>query len=73
MTCDMPSPEQASAARPVMPDREPRIVTQYDPKPIPVRLFDLVATFDGYEPGDPIGLGSTEQDAINDLRKQVYD
>ena len=35
--------------------------------PIPLRQFDWSATYDGYEPGDPIGWGKTEQDAIDDL------
>jgi hypothetical protein len=36
--------------------------------PIPVRSFDYCATFKGYEPGDPIGYGPTEAEAIADLR-----
>ncbi len=35
--------------------------------PIPDRRFDYQATFDGYEPGDVIGHGPTEQAAIDDL------
>lgn len=35
--------------------------------PIPIREFDYQATFDGYEPGDPIGHGPTEAAAIDDL------
>ncbi len=47
------------------------IVTNFWAKPIPPRQFDWSATFDGYEGGDPIGYGRTEQDAINDLIDQV--
>jgi hypothetical protein len=36
--------------------------------PIPVREFDYQATYEGYEPGDPIGRGKTEQEAIADLQ-----
>ena len=35
--------------------------------PIPTRLFDWCATYDGYEPGDPIGWGATKDAAIKDL------
>ena len=45
----------------------PTIRTDYWAKPIPIRNFDWSATFDGYDAGDPIGYGATEQDAINDL------
>ena len=44
-----------------------KINTNYWAKPIPPRQFDWVATFDGYEPGGPVGYGRTEQDAIDDL------
>lgn len=39
--------------------------------PIPIRAFDWCATFNGYEPGDPIGYGPTEADAIADLWQQA--
>lgn len=35
--------------------------------PIPVRNWDWEAVLDGYEPGDPIGCGATEDAAIADL------
>lgn len=35
--------------------------------PIPIRNFDFQATFEGYEPGDPIGYGETREAAIADL------
>ncbi len=49
----------------------PRIVTNYWAKPIPMRQFDWEATFDGYDMGDPVGYGTTEEEAINDLIQQV--
>ena len=48
-----------------------KIETHYDPKPIPIRQFDWVATEDGYEPGRPIGYGKTEAEAVKDLREQL--
>lgn len=44
---------------------------RYDPPPVPGRQFDWHATEKGYEPGDPVGYGATEQDAITDLQDQV--
>jgi hypothetical protein len=50
-----------------------KIVTNYDPKPIPLRNFDWCAvddsTYDG--PGCPVGYGATEQEAIDDLMMQI--
>jgi len=43
------------------------IVTSYICPPIPFRNYDWCATYDGYEPGEPIGYGRTEQEAILDL------
>lgn len=43
----------------------------YWPKPIPIRRFDWVVTFDDYEPGQPIGYGETEHEALADLLDQV--
>jgi hypothetical protein len=48
-----------------------RIVTRYDPKPIPVRQFDWTATTAGYDLGSPVGYGRTEAEAINDLIMQI--
>ena len=39
--------------------------------PINVRGLDWAATFEGYEPGCPIGHGATEQEAIADLIEQT--
>lgn len=49
------------------------IHTSYNPKPGPFHLayhLDWEATFDSYEPGDPIGYGPTERDAVVDLLNQ---
>ena len=43
----------------------------YWPKPIPLRQFDWEVTLDGYEPGDPIGQGATEAEALADLLTQI--
>ena len=43
------------------------IETQHINPPIPNRSWDWCATFKGYEPGEPIGYGPTEQQAIDDL------
>jgi hypothetical protein len=45
-----------------------KIVTRYDPKPIPDRRFDWTAVTDNYDLGSPIGYGRTEAEAIADLR-----
>ena len=49
-----------------------RIVTDYDPKPIPQRWFDWSAIDDATYcgPGCPIGHGATEDEAIEDLMAQ---
>ena len=44
------------------------IRTSYDPKPIPLRNWDWCACRENdYEPGAPLGWGSTEYTAIHDL------
>lgn len=48
------------------------IIRVFDPKPIPLRQWDWEAyDFDEYEPGQPIGYGRTEQEAIADLMAQL--
>jgi len=47
-----------------------RIICDFVYPPIPQRTLDWCATFDGYEPGDPMGFGSTEAEAIADLEEQ---
>ena len=46
------------------------IVTKHIYPPIPVRQYDWEATYDNYEAGDLIGYGTTEEEAIDDLKKQ---
>lgn len=43
------------------------IQTQFVYPPIESREYDWQAILTGYEPGDPIGYGRTEQNAIDDL------
>lgn len=47
-----------------------KIITNYDYPPIPIRIYDWSAIREDYEPGDLIGTGRTEQDAIDDLVRQ---
>ncbi len=57
--------------------REPKIVTDYWPKPIPIRSHDWSAVLDNYDGGDndgrggPQGFGATQQEAIDDLLEQI--
>lgn len=44
-----------------------RIETHFDMKPIPDRNHDWSACREGYEPGDPLGYGETEREAIINL------
>ena len=44
-----------------------KIITSYVYPPIPIRNYDWSAIREDYEPGDLIGTGRTEQDAIDDL------
>jgi len=44
-----------------------KIITKHEYPPIPIRDYDWSAVRQDYEPGDPIGHGKTEQDAIEDL------
>jgi hypothetical protein len=46
------------------------IKTDYWRKPIPTNACDWSAYRDGYEPGDSIGYGATEEEAIQDLLEQ---
>ncbi len=52
-----------------MTDR--KIITRYDPPPIPFRGCDWIAHFEGYDLGDPIGHGHDEQSAIDDLMMEA--
>ena len=48
-----------------------KIVTHHVYPPIPMRQFDWSAVTDDYEPEHPIGWGSTEAEAIADLKEQL--
>lgn len=51
-----------------------RVITSYDPPPIPMRNHDWSAVDDetyGGEESDPIGYGATEIEAIRDLLDQI--
>lgn len=50
---------------------ENQIITDYRMAPIPIRNFDWTATFEDYEPGDPIGEGATEAEAIAALKENA--
>lgn len=50
---------------------ERKIVTKYDPPPIPFRDADWSAVWSDYDLGDSIGHGATEQDAIADLKAET--
>jgi hypothetical protein len=50
-----------------------KIITHFDHPPIPYRGCDWSAVFDGYEPGEPIGRGATQKEAIQHLIEQVED
>ncbi len=50
---------------------EPKIQTSPIFPAIPIRGLDWAAHFDNYEPGQPIGHGATEQEAIEDLKSIV--
>ena len=43
------------------------IHTEYIRPHIPTQRFNWSAIYEGYESGDPVGIGVTERDAILDL------
>jgi hypothetical protein len=49
------------------------ILTSFWLKPIPLRCYDWEATTSNYEPGHAIGFGSTEADAVHDLKEQLWE
>jgi hypothetical protein len=51
----------------------PNIRTRFVYPPIPIRNCDWSAVTDDYEPGDAIGHGATEAEAIADLLMQLDD
>ena len=50
-----------------------KIRPDYWPKPIPLRQFDWSAVTDNYEPGDPVGYGRTQGEAVADLLELLAD
>lgn len=48
-----------------------RIVTKYEPPPIPSRAFDWSACVEGAHEDDPVGFGATENEAIHDLNIEL--
>jgi hypothetical protein len=48
-----------------------KIKTEYVYPPIPIRSYDWSAKLVGYEPGNPVGYGETEAEAIEDLKEQL--
>lgn len=49
-----------------------KIVTSYDPPPIPMRCCDWSAIDDDtYDYDQPVGYGKTEQEAIDDLLSKI--
>lgn len=47
------------------------VTTCYVHPPIPTRNHDWQAVLDNYEPGQPLGQGPTEADAVCDLYIQI--
>jgi hypothetical protein len=47
------------------------LVTSNIHPPIPLRDYDWCAFRQGYEPGDTIGYGETEEAAINDFYEKA--
>lgn len=43
-----------------------KLITTYNPPPIPIRHFDWTCIDENYEGGDIIGTGETEEAAIAD-------
>ena len=58
-----------------MPRREFKIITEHVFPPIPIRSMDWWAAWDDYsgENSDPIGTGSTEKEAVQDLVYNMCD
>tara|TARA_R110002167_G_scaffold181421_3_gene381725 strand:+ start:1029 stop:1187 length:159 start_codon:yes stop_codon:yes gene_type:complete len=50
-----------------------KIITEFIYPPIPNRNYDWSAVTDSYDEDDPIGYGKTEQEAIEDLKKQLQE
>ena len=50
-----------------------KIVTNYNPPPIPNRNFDWCAWSDGLLDEGPIGFGATEREAVEELFDKLED
>ena len=50
-----------------------KLITTYNPPPIPIRQFDWTCIDENYEGGDIIGTGETEEAAIADYWEQLLD
>ena len=48
-----------------------KYVTTFVNPPIPVRDYDWPACSEDYEPGDPIGWGETEAQALGELAMEM--
>src|SRR5262245_8095866 len=66
-------PSQPTCGRAAEMTRNVIVRTEYWPKPIPLRSGDWSATLDSYEPGDPVGYGETEAEAVFDLYNQLFE
>ena len=53
--------------------KEKEIITKPIYPPIPDNNHDWEAYYDGWDIGDPIGYGATEQEAINDLKDKEHE
>jgi hypothetical protein len=51
--------------------QDDELITSNIRPPIPLRDYDWCAFRHGYEPGDTIGYGETEEAAINDFYEQA--
>jgi len=48
-----------------------KVKVTYDPKPVPFCNFDYEAYVDSWDLGDPLGYGSTQEEAIKHLLEQL--
>lgn len=48
-----------------------KILTQHVTPPVPVRFFDWAAFSPDYEPGDPVGYGVTQQEAVEEYLSAI--
>lgn len=47
------------------------IITTFVNPPLPINNFDWQAVYQGYDEEDPVGYGSTEDEAIEDLLEKA--